>query len=73
MAEKKSDPYLRKSKIIPRMLGVELTAEYLGLSVKTLRNRSYPKSPNPFPIKPKRIGRRLLWDRKEIDAWLDSI
>jgi len=47
--------------------GREALAEYLGCSlsrVKDLRERGLPA---------KRIGRRLLFDRLEVDRWLEQL
>jgi hypothetical protein len=57
----------------PRLLNVNDTAKYLGIAPKTLRNRLGPKAQNPFPVKPKRIGRRVLFDLKELDAFVDGL
>ncbi|MCP4748022.1 MAG: hypothetical protein GY874_18080 [Desulfobacteraceae bacterium] len=62
--------------INPRMMNVREAAEYLNFSVGTLRLRSAPKSKNPLPkgLRPKRInGAKLLWDRKQLDIYLDSL
>ena len=50
-----------------RLLSVEETAEYLGIAPQTLYNHISWKSKNPFPIKPKRVGRRVKFDREELD------
>ena len=57
----------------PRLLNVEDAARYLGISPKTLRNRLGPRAVHPFPIKPKRIGKRVLFDVKALDAFVDSL
>ena len=57
----------------PRLLGVEDTAKYLGISPKTLRNRLGPKAKNPFPVQPKKLGKRVLFDVKALDAFVDSL
>ena len=57
----------------PRFLSVEQTARYLSISAKTIRNRLGPKAPNPFPIKPKRLGKRVLFDKRDLDAYADSL
>ena len=57
----------------PRLLTVDLAAQYLGLAPKTLRNRLGPRAEDPFPVKPKRIGRKLLFDRMDLDAYADLL
>ena len=56
-----------------RLLSIEETAEYLGISPKTIRNRLGPRAPNPFPVKPKRIGKRVLFDVRNLDFYVDSL
>jgi len=57
-----------------RLLSLTETCQYLGnLPKKTLYNRSSRKSRNPFPVRPKRIGTRLFWDIRELDAYIDSL
>jgi len=57
----------------PRLLGIVETANYLGIAPKTLRNRLGPRAEHPFPVKPKRIGKRVLFDVKALDAFVDSL
>jgi len=57
----------------PRLLDIEQTARYLSISPKTIRNRLGPRAPAPFPVKPKRIGKRVLFDVKDLDAYVDSL
>ena len=56
-----------------RLLSVEEAAEYLGIATSTIYNRSRRNSENPFPVKPKRVGRRVKFDREELDAYVDSL
>ena len=56
-----------------RLLNVDETARYLGIAPKTLRNRLGPRAEHPFPVKPKRIGKRVLFDVKALDAFVDSL
>jgi hypothetical protein len=56
-----------------RLLGIEETVNYLGIAPKTLRNRLGPRAINPFPVKPKRIGMRVLFDIKALDAFIESL
>lgn len=57
----------------PRLLNINDAAKYLGIAPKTLRNRLGPKAENPFPVKPKRIGKMVLFDLKALDAFIDSL
>ena len=54
-----------------RLLTVPETAEYMGIAKKTLYDRTGPASKKPFPIKPKRIGGSVRFDRLELDRWID--
>jgi len=56
-----------------RLLNIVDTARYLGIAPKTLRNRLGPRAKNPFPVRPKRIGKRVLFDVKALDAFVDSL
>jgi hypothetical protein len=58
---------------LPRLMGVADAARYLGLSPKTIRNRLGPKAQDPFPVRPKRIGKRVLFDRADLDAFADGL
>ena len=62
-----------KKEITPRMLSVDDTARYIGIAPKTIRNRIGPKANIVFPVKPKRIGGRVLFDRRDLDVYLDSL
>ena len=59
--------------ISSRLLTINETAKYLGIAPKTLRNRLGPRAQNPFPVKPKRIGRRVLFDIRALDDFIDSL
>ena len=51
--------------IVPRLLTVKQTAAYIGLAEQTVRNRAHE-----IPGR-RKLGRRLLFDRVELDRWLD--
>jgi excisionase family DNA binding protein len=55
-----------------RFLSVEETANYLGMSPRTIYNGVAPKSKKPFPIKPKRVGKLVKFDIKDIDRFMKS-
>lgn len=48
----------------PRLMPVELAAQYLGIGPTTLRE----KGPQP-----KRLGKRVLYDRLDLDRWADAL
>lgn len=51
----------------PLLVGVEWLAELLHMSARNVRRwRLEGKLPAPLPTG----GRRLLWDRKELEAWV---
>jgi len=53
-----------------RMLSIQELSDYLGVSPQTIYNRL---SAGTFPIKTKRSGRRLKWDRRDVDHYLDKL
>ena len=58
---------------VKRLLSVEETAQYLGMSARTIYNAIAPKSKKPFPIKAKRIGKLVKFDRLELDRFIDQL
>ena len=56
-----------------RLFTVEETAYYLGLAPRTIYNAVAPKSKNPFPVKPKRIGKLVRFDVRDLDRYVDSL
>ena len=54
------------------MLDIPDTAEYLNISSKTIRNRLSDKE-NPFPVQPKRFGKRVLFDIRDLDRFVDEM
>lgn len=48
----------------PRLMGAELAAKYVGLSVNSL---------DRYGPKPKAVGRRRLYDRNDLDRWADAL
>jgi excisionase family DNA binding protein len=56
-----------------RLLSVEETAQYLGLSTRTIYNQICRKAKKPFPIKPKRIGKLVKFDVQELEKYVDSL
>ena len=58
--------------IRPRLVSITDAALYLGLAVKTLRNRLSDKE-NPFPVRPRYYGGKPLFEVNELDAFVDSL
>lgn len=49
----------------PRLMSAELAAAYVGISETTFRELA--------PVTAKAIGRRRLFDRKDLDRWADAL
>ncbi len=56
-----------------RLLSVEETAEYLGISNRTIYNMIGRRKRNKFPIPVKRFGRLVKFDIRDVDAYIDSL
>ncbi len=56
-----------------RLLGIWEVANLLGISPKTIYNRVGRKSKRPFPVKPKRVGRLVKFDRQDVDRYIASL
>ena len=56
-----------------RLLSVEEAANYLGLSPRTIYNGVHRKAKKPFPVKPKRIGKLVKFDRLDLDKYIESL
>ena len=56
-----------------RLLSAQETAEYLGISLRTLYNRTGRKSKDKFPVQPKKIGRLLKFDIRDLEKYIDSL
>ena len=55
------------------LLTVEDTATYLGIKPKSIRNRLGPRAENPFPVKPVKVGGRVLFRRSDLDEYVSSL
>jgi hypothetical protein len=60
-----------------RLFTVQEAANYLGLPTKRIyeavRRRATQEARARFPIKPKRIGKIWLFEKKDLDMFADSI
>lgn len=52
---------------------VDLAARYIGLAPKTLRNRLCRRAENPFPVKCRRQGGKVIFFKEDLDAYLDDL
>jgi integrase len=57
----------------PRAMPVELAARYIGLAPKTLRNRLCRRAVNPFPVKRRRQGGKVIFFKEDLDQYLDGL
>jgi len=55
-----------------RLLTVEETADFLKIKPGTIYNGIHRKSKKPFPVKPKRVGRLIRFDERDLNRFLDS-
>lgn len=62
-----------KEPIAKRLLSVEEAAQYLNISPRSLYNGIAPRSKNPFPVKPKRIGKLVRFDLRALDEYVDGL
>ena len=53
-----------------RMLDIKELAIRIGLAPQTIRNQL---NCGTFPIKTKKLGRKLVWDIKDVDRFLDNL
>lgn len=54
---------------VPRLFSAPMAAAYLGISERTFE-KHWRSSRLPAPH---RLGRRLLWDRKLLDQFIDRL
>lgn len=53
-----------------RMMNFNELADYIGLRPQTIRNKFYA---GEFPIPAKKIFSKVLWDKKDVDRYLDKL
>ncbi len=56
-----------------RLLSVEEVAVYLGISPRTIYNQVGPKAKTCFPVKPKRVGRLVRFDIRDLEKYVDAL
>lgn len=60
-------------RIEKRLLSVEETAAYLGISTRTIYNRIHRKAKKPFPVRAKRLGKLIKFDRRDLDRYIEEL
>ena len=63
----------KKQRVNKRLLSVGEAAFYLSISPRTLYSAVAPKSKKPFPVKPKRMGKLVRFDIRDLDRYVDSL
>jgi len=58
---------------LKRLLTVGEAAIYLELSPGAIHNAVTPKSRDPFPVKPKRIGKLIRFDIGDLGRYVKSL
>ena len=71
--EKTTQNHMGNTEIKRRLLSVDETAEYLGISPRTIYNQIGRKAKRKFPVKPKRINSMVKFDIRDLDAYIDSL
>jgi excisionase family DNA binding protein len=56
-----------------RLLSVKETAAYLGISERTIYNQIHRRAKKKFPVKPKRIGKLVKFDIRDLESFIDSL
>jgi hypothetical protein len=56
--------------VLPRMLSVSQAGWYMGFAPKTVRNQLSNKT---FPVRPKKVRGKVLFDIRDLDAYLDGL
>jgi predicted DNA-binding transcriptional regulator AlpA len=66
-----------KPNILKRGFSLNEAAQYCGIPVKTIyeakRRRSTKEARDRFPVPGVKRGKTWLFDRKDLDAWLDDV
>ncbi len=56
-----------------RLLSVKESAEFLGISPRTIYNQTHQNAKIKFPVKVKRFGKLIKFDIRDLEAYVDSI
>ena len=69
---KMTDKNISQTEVTKRLLTINETAKYLGISPRTIYNGISRKSKVKFPISPKRVGRAVRFDLKDLNRFIES-
>lgn len=56
-----------------RLFRVVEAAEYLGIAPRTIYNGIGPRTKTPFPVRHKKQGKVVLFEKEDLDRYADSI
>jgi predicted DNA-binding transcriptional regulator AlpA len=56
-----------------RLVTVRELSKMLGISPRTIYNGTHRRAKKKFPIKPKRIGKLIRFDVRDIEAYINSL
>ena len=56
-----------------RFFTVKEAAVYLGISERTIYNGIARNAKKPFPITPRRFGRKPLFEKDDLDSFAESL
>lgn len=64
---------MQQAEVKKRLLTITEAAAFLGISPRTIYNRIQRKAEHPFPVKPKRIGRAVRFDLRDLEAYIEKL
>lgn len=62
-----------ESRLSKRLLTVKELSAILKISPRTIYNGIHRRATNRFPIKAKRVGKLIRFDRKDVDEYIQSL
>lgn len=57
---------------LSKLISAQEAADALGIALRTLYNRTQRKAERPFPIRPIRVGRKLLFKTEDIQKFIEN-
>ncbi len=56
-----------------RLLSIEETPEYIGISARTIYNQLSRNAKKPFPVRHRKIGKLIKFDIYDLNAYIDGV